>query len=209
MTSAAPQSSDPSGGGFLGPAAITADTTRLFEGDLGGTGYVTNTTRLWAHMPAALDGLSDLLGEVTRAGGLTFRQRCVLVTAAASTLGDSYCSLAWGKKLADVAGPEAAGAVIGGDDGGLASEERALAKWARLVATDPNAIGPEDVDALRACGFDDGQIFAITTFVALRLAFSTVNDALGSRPDHQLGLEVPDPVGAAVDFGRPVAEPTE
>ncbi len=31
--------------------------------------------------------------------GLSFRQRGILVTAAASALGDSYCLLAWGGKL--------------------------------------------------------------------------------------------------------------
>lgn len=35
--------------------------------------------------------------------------------------------------------------------------------------------------------FDDGQVFAITTFVALRLAFSTANDALGAQPDAHSG----------------------
>ena len=38
------------------------------------------------------------------------------------------------------------------------------------------------MQALRDAGFDDAQIFAITVFVAARLAFSTVNDALGARP---------------------------
>ena len=144
------------------------------------------------------------MGEVTRAGSLTFAQRSVLVTAAASALGDSYCSLAWGKKLADAAGPDVAAAVIRGGDDGLDAPEQALARWARLVATDPNAIDADDVQALRDAGFDDPQIFAITAFVALRLAFSTVNDALGARPDGELGATTPEPVRAAVSFGRPV-----
>jgi uncharacterized peroxidase-related enzyme len=191
--------------GFLGAPTITPDARRLFEDDIDGVGYVTNVSRLWAHMPAALDRLSNFLGEVTREGALTFRQRCVLVTAAASTLGDSYCSLAWGKKLADEAGPEVAGAVLQGHDEGLESAEQALARWARLVAADPNTIRASDVESLRESGFDDGQIFAITAFVALRLAFSTVNDALGARPDRELGMSTPDPVRSAVSFGRTVA----
>ena len=110
----------------------------------------------------------------------------VLVTATASTLGDSYCTLAWGKKLAGAAGPDVAAAVIRG--GSTASEPgQALARWARLVATDPNAVDADDVEALREAGFDDQQIFALTTYVALRLAFSTVNDALGARPDASSG----------------------
>ncbi len=133
---------------------------------------------------------------------MTLRQRAVLVTAAASTLGDSYCSLAWGKKLAAEVGSDVAASVIRGEDKGLDPPEQMLAQWARRVATDPNTIVADDVQALRDGGFDEAQIFAITTFVALRLAFSTVNDALGARPDRELGISTPEAVRSAVTFGR-------
>jgi hypothetical protein len=58
------------------------------------------------------------------------------------------------------------------------------------------------VDALRAAGFDDGQVFAHTLFVALRLAFSTVNDALGATPDEELAARVPHELRVAVGYGR-------
>jgi alkylhydroperoxidase family enzyme len=188
--------------GFLAAPEHTPEAQRLFDDDLEGVGYVTNVSRLWAHLPETLDGLSDLMGQATRAGSLSFRQRAILVTAAASTLGDSYCSLAWGTKLADVAGPEVAAAVIRGQDEGLDAAERALAQWARREVTDPNAITADDVEALRGGGFDEGQIFAITAFVALRVAFSVINDALGARPDRELGVSAPEPVRSAVTFGR-------
>ena len=82
-----------------------------------------------------------------------------------------------------------------------------MAAWARKVARDPNATTPADVQALRDAGLDDEQIFAITTFVALRLAFSTVNDALGAQPDAQLAQSLPPEVRQAVTWGRPVASP--
>lgn len=190
--------------GFLAVPETTSDVQRLYDGDLDGLGYVMNTSRLWAQLPQALDHLSELLGLATKAGGLTLRQRGILVTACASTLGDSYCSLAWGKKLANEADPELAGAVLTGTDGPLDPQERALAHWARQVTRDPNATTPDDVQALRDAGFDDRQVFAITLFVALRLAFSTVNDALGARPDRELEETVPQPVRDAVGYGRPV-----
>ena len=61
--------------------------------------------------------------------------------------------------------------------------ERALAAWARRVASDPNATTESDLDGLRDAGYDDPQILAITLFISLRIAFSTVNDALGALPD--------------------------
>jgi len=41
----------------------------------------------------------------------------------------------------------------------------------------------------------------MTVFVALRLAFSTINDALGAQPDPQLFESAPAQVAAAVNYG--------
>jgi hypothetical protein len=68
---------------------------------------------------------------------------------------------------------------------------------------DPNATTEDDVARLREVGLGDRVIFEATVFVAFRLAFSTVNDALGAAPDRQLADSVPPPVRAAVDYGRP------
>lgn len=190
---------------FLEEAPSSPGAQRLFDDDIKGLGYVMNSSRLWAHDPAALDALSELLGHVTRAGSLTHRQRAILISCCASTIGDAYCSLAWGNKLADDVGAEVAARVLRGDDTPLDNRDRALARWARQLAGDPNSTTAADVEMLRAEGFDDAQIFDITLYAALRIAFSSVNDALGARPDRQLAADVPADVRAAVDFGRPVA----
>jgi hypothetical protein len=75
--------------------------------------------------------------------------------------------------------------------------------WARQVVHDPNATTAADVQELRETGLSDEQIFAITAFVALRVAFSTVNDALGAAPDPQLVESLPSEVSRAVTYGRP------
>ncbi len=188
--------------GFLDDAEPSADAQRLYDHDVEQLGYVMNLSRLWAHGPSLHTGLFELLARAVTAAGLTFRQRGVLVVACASTLGDAYCSLAWGKKLAEVAGEELAGSVLRGDDAPLDPAERALARWARAMARDANATAPADVRALRDAGYDDAQILAITTFVALRLAFATVNDALGVPPDSRLEQSAPEAVREAVTFGR-------
>ena len=190
---------------FLADAVPSAGAQRHFDQDVKGLGYVMNASKLWAHEPAALEGLSDLLGLVTRTGQLAYRQRALLITSCASALGDSYCSLAWGTRLAAEAGADVAERVLRADDSSLDDSERVLVRWARQLARDPNSTKPGDVEALRAAGFDDAQIFAITVFVALRIAFSTVNDALGARPDRQLGVEAPAEVRDVVTFGRPIA----
>jgi uncharacterized peroxidase-related enzyme len=192
---------------YLSVPATTPRIQALYDADVSSYGYVMNLNRAWAHHPDAHDALFELLVSVARQGGLSMRERGILVTACASTMGDSYCSLAWGKKLSEEADPELAAAVLTGSDDGLTEPERALARWARKLAADPNSTTAADVAALRDQGHDDAKIFAITTFVALRLAFSTVNDALGVVPDEELRTEAPPEVVRAVTWGRQPAQP--
>jgi alkylhydroperoxidase family enzyme len=188
--------------GFLQIAAETADAHRMFDNDVAQVGHVMNLSRVWAHHPELHGGLFDLMNRAARAASLSFRQRGVLVVACAATFGDAYCSLAWGKKLADVADGELAGGVVRGDDARLDATERALAGWARAMTRAPSDTVDADLAPLRAAGYDDAQILAITLFVALRLAFATVNDALGVLPDRVLLDSAPEPVLAAVTYGR-------
>jgi alkylhydroperoxidase family enzyme len=189
--------------GFLELPSPSPEAQALFDEDIAEDGYVMNVTKLWSHNAELVTGLFDLMRQAVADQDLSFRQRGILVAACASTLGDSYCSLAWGSKLAGVSDPDLAASVIGGSDDGLGTEERALASWARKVAGDPNHITAQEVESLRSVGFNDSQIFAITVFTALRLAFSTVNDALGVGPDAALQSAAPGAVVEAIAFGRP------
>jgi alkylhydroperoxidase family enzyme len=103
-----------------------------------------------------------------------------------------------------VADADTASGVLRGEDDSLTSSEQAMASWARKVARNPNHTSAADVQALRDAGHGDPQIFAITTFVALRIALSTVNDALGVSPDATFRSPAPQAVLDAVTFGRPI-----
>jgi len=189
--------------GFLAEPPISPEAQALYDEDVKDSGYVWNVSRLWAYQPVSMERLFELMSQAFKPSGLDFRQRGILVTAAASTLGDSYCSLAWGGKLSGVSHPTLAAAVLNGTDTGLNDQERAMAAWARKIVSDPNATTPTDVQDLRDAGLTDSQIFAITAFVALRVAFSTVNDALGAGPDAQLVESLPPAVTESVSYGRP------
>lgn len=155
-------------------------------------GYVSNLGRLWAWRPEVFDAFLKARTVLVERSGLSLRERAILVCSTATTVRDSYCALAWGTKLASETDSATAAAVVQGREATrLSARERALATWAAKVVRAPNAITSEDVDRLRAAGLTDQEIFDVTVFVAFRLAFSTVNDALGARPDWQLAAAVP------------------
>jgi uncharacterized peroxidase-related enzyme len=187
---------------FIDDAPADEHVERMYATDLRVQGYVANQTRLWAHSPESMAALTYALSMAVEAAGLDVRQRALLVTTTAATMGDAYCAIAFGTKLASAAGEAAAVRALTGDDTGLDVADRALVRWARRVVRDPSGTGAEDVRELRTAGFDDRQVMAITLFVALRQAFSTVNDALGAEPDASLLERVPDAVREAVSFGR-------
>lgn len=175
-----------------------------YDVDREADGYVWNYTRAWGWRPEFLEGFKSLRASLMGESSLTDRDWAVLVAATASQLGDSYCSLAWGAKLAKLTDEATAAGVVGGDAApGLTERERALEAWARQLVQDPNATTADDVEALRGAGLGEREIFEATAFAALRLAFSTINDALGVEPDRQLAEAAPAPVREAVSFGRP------
>ncbi|MEV6931429.1 hypothetical protein AB0M46_44010 [Dactylosporangium sp. NPDC051485] len=190
-------------GSFLADPPLSAEVAAEYEADVTADGYVNNLTRAWCWRPDVLTAFQALRQDLLAGSGLSDREAAVMVVATAAARGDAYCALAWGSRLAELSDEATAAGVLHGLDGGLSEREAALASWSRRVVQDPNATTDADVDRLRDAGLNDLEIFEATTYIALRLAFSTVNDALGARPDQQLAEKAPRLVREAVDFGRP------
>jgi uncharacterized peroxidase-related enzyme len=194
---------------FLGEPPASQATEAAYAADRDSDGYVGNVTRLWCWQPDLLTSFAALRANLMKNSALTDREWAVLVTSTAAECNDSYCSLAWGPRLAELTDDETAAQVIaGGRAPALSEREAALAAWARTVVRDPNATTSDDVVGLREVGLGDREIFEATAFIAFRLAFSTVNDALGAAPDRQLADEAPELVRAAVSYGRPPSPTT-
>jgi uncharacterized peroxidase-related enzyme len=192
---------------FLRPPPPSDANSALYSRDVADDGYVANFTRLWAWRPEVFDAFFSLRKLLAEQAKFSDRELSILVCATAANVGDSYCALAWGTKLASATNPVTAAAVLKREEAAeLTSRERALIVWAGQVVRTPNAITADDVGRLRAAGFTDGEIYDATVLVAFRLAFSTVNDALGARPDYQLAAAAPAAVRDAVAYGRSVSE---
>jgi alkylhydroperoxidase family enzyme len=189
---------------FIDEPTPSPERQALYEGDISDIGYVMNLTRAWAWIPAINDGLFGLLDRAAQIGELSYRDKGILITALASRMGDSYCSLAWGTRLAEATDPETAASVIAGQpSSSMTVRDVALASWARKLAATPNSTTQADVDDLRKAGMSDQQIAAATAYVALRVAFSTFNNAVGAAPDQEQAMAAPPEVVTAIAFGRP------
>jgi uncharacterized peroxidase-related enzyme len=192
---------------FLSTPSPSEASSAHYARDIADDGYVSNLTRLWAWRPDVFDAFLNARTLLTEKATFSLRERAILVCATAANVGDSYCALAWGTTLASETDPTTAAEVLQRKEAtALTARERALATWAGQVARDPNAITAEDVDRLRGAGIADEEIFNATVFVAFRLAFSTVNDALGACPDGPLAAGAPAAVRDAVSYGRTVAD---
>lgn len=192
------------------PVAFLADppqspaVTAAYEADLNSDGYVNNLTRVWSWRPDVLASFQALRADLLAESDLSPREVAVMVAATAAARSDSYCALAWGSRLAELSDDATAATVLQGGDSNLSEREAALAGWSRQLVQDPNATTEAHMNRLRDAGLKDQEIFEATTWIAFRLAFSTINDALGARPDSQLAEKAPSLVREAVTYGRKV-----
>jgi alkylhydroperoxidase family enzyme len=192
---------------FLGEPPQGPAVAEAYEADLASDGYVNNLTRVWCWRPDVLTSFQDLRDSLLTDSSLSPEEVAAMVAATAASLGDAYCALAWGARLAGLVGEDAAAEVLEGRDPGLSARVRALVSWCRGVVMDPNATTRGDVTRLREAGFTDKEIFEATAWIAFRMAFSTVNDALGAAPDRELVAKTSARIRDAVTFGRrPPAE---
>jgi hypothetical protein len=110
-----------------------------------------------------------------------------MVAATAAARGDPYYSLAWGTRLVELSNEATAARVLQGDPSGVSSRGAALARWSRQVVLHSNAPTKPmwtACDMLASATTD----FEATAFIAFRLAFSTIDNALGAHSPTRNGL---------------------
>jgi alkylhydroperoxidase family enzyme len=191
---------------FLTDPPSSESVQALYDEDRASDGYVNNLTRVWGWRPDLATAFTETRALLIRESDLSAADVALLVAATAAARADSYCALAWGTRLAAQTDVETASNVVGGSFAGLDGRTAELADWARHVALDPNSTTSTDIARLHGIGLNDRQIFEATLLIALRMAFSTVNDALAAHPDAQLAQAAPPEVRAAVSYGRPPSD---
>lgn len=186
-------------------ATIPPDTAHgevhaMYERQRRHFGYVPNYARVFSHRPEVLERWAALLSGIRRR---IDPQRFELVTlAAAHALGNRYCTLAHAAALAEVAGiDEVLAVLLDPGSGALSDTDAAIVDYACKVAREAGAVTAADVEALRAHGLTDAEIFDIAVTVAARAFFTRLLDGLGVEPDVQLQSEDPRLVHALAHEG--------
>jgi hypothetical protein len=186
------------------PSEASGSVLEMYQLQEGHWGYVPDYAKIFSHRPEALARWGRLLAEIRRP---VDDRRFELVTlVVALELKHSACSLAHGKKLAELIGEDKVLAIAEGRKADvLTPAEFAIAEFARDIARDARKITCGRVEALKAIhGLADDEIFDIVAIASARCFFTKVLDALGSEPDSAF-MSMSPALRQALTVGRPVS----
>ena len=148
-------------------------------------GVVPNMFRLISNSPAALEGYLGVFGALGK-GKLPAQTRERIALAIAEINGCSYCLSAHtylGKNFAKLDDAE-----ITANRNGASNDPKADAavRFAAKVARERGHISDADFAAVRAAGYDDGQIIEIVLHVALNVWTNFINETAKTEIDFPL-----------------------
>ncbi len=155
--------------------AAPAASQPLLEGVKKKYGVVPNLFRLVGNSPAALEGYLGLSAALAT-GSLPPATRERLAIAIAEINGCDYCLSAhtyFGRTLAKLDDAE-----ITANRNGASNDPKADAavRFAAAVVRARGHVGDDDLRAVKAAGYDDGQILEIVVTVALNTLTNYVNE---------------------------------
>ena len=138
-------------------------------------GVVPNLFRVVANSPAALEGYLGLSSALNK-GALPAPTRERIALAIADFNGCSYCLSAHtylGKNLAKLDDAELIANRNGASNDPIAD---AAVRFAVKVARKRGHVGEDDVNAVKAAGYDDAQVIEIVLHVALNTWTNYINE---------------------------------
>jgi uncharacterized peroxidase-related enzyme len=186
-------------------AQATGEVRTLYEEQQAKLGYVPNYAKLFSQHPQVMTAWSQLVGSIRST--MDTRRYELITMAAARALHSSYCMLAHGTILQQQFLSPSQLTAIAEDftTTDLAAAEVAMMAFAEQIARNATLISTADIQALRAHGFSDAEIFDLAATAAARCFFSKLLDALGAEPD-AVYLQLDDELRRHLTVGRPISE---
>ena len=163
-------------------SAAPAAAQPLLEAVKKQLGSVPNLFRLTATSPAALEGFLSFSGALGK-GALNGATRERIALAVAQINGCGYCLAAHsylGRHIAKLDDAE----ILANRHGhsGDAKADAAV-RFAVAIVRERGHVGADAVAAVKAAGYDDGQIIEIVAHVALNTLTNYVNEVAGTDVD--------------------------
>ena len=177
----------------------------MYETDRQTFGHLPNFTMGLSARPDVYAAWRALNGAIK--SNMDLRRYELATVAAARRLRSSYCTLAHGSVLMDkFLAPDVLAAIVSDHhDAGLDPIDVAVMDLADKEAQDATSVTQADVDALRAHGLSDAEIFDVIAAAAARCFFSKVLDGVGAQPDAKYA-ELDAPLRETLTVGRPIAD---
>ena len=187
----------------VGAPDATGDTADMYAAAIAANGYLPNMTQLFGHRPEVMRAWAALVGSIR--ANMPLRRYELVTLAAARELTSSYCMLAHGRAAMREGISEAALRSIAAREASdeLTDAEQAVITLAARVVRDATGVTQADVDAVRAHGLADAEVFDVVAAAAVRCFFSKTLDALGAAPDADYNT-YPSDVRDALTVGRPI-----
>ena len=165
----------------VAPESVTGKVKDLLDAVRGKFGMVPNVIREMANAPAVLDAYLQFSGALAR-GTLRPIVREQIALAVAQANGCDYCLAAHSAsgKAAGLTAEQIRGSRLGV---GADPATDALVRFARKVVDARGRVSDEDIEAVRAAGFDDGAIAEVVANVALNILTNYYNIVADSEID--------------------------
>lgn len=150
-------------------------------------GEIPAFPRMLANKPALLKAAVGQFGEVMFGGDLDPMLKQLAFVVVSQQNASAYCAATHGEQLASGLGLSASQVteIAAGDDSALTERQRAVAAFARRVASDSSAVSAADLETLRAVGFDEVDVVELVAATAQANFANTVADATGITPDDE------------------------
>jgi uncharacterized peroxidase-related enzyme len=166
----------------INPDEATGKTKELFNAVQSKLGAVPNMMRTMGNSPALLEGYLNLSGALSH-GSLSAKTGELLALAVSEKNNCDYCLSAHSyisEKLVHIDNDSIVNARYGNAADGKID---AALKFANVLVAKGGLVNSDDVDAIKAAGFTDGEIGEIVGHVALNVLTNYFNNTAATEID--------------------------
>lgn len=183
----------------------TGRIAEIYGEEKAALGFVMSATECWTARPDMLPLWEDFYGAVRGNFSLPSRDWRLITFVAAKQVPSTYCSMVYGKQLAEDLGSKDKVLSLRRDfrSAGLNERDTAMLAYADKVASDASKVTQDDIDGLREAGFSDTEIADIALCASIRCFFARYVDATGATPE-AVFIEKDDEHREALSVGRKV-----